>query len=116
MLIAPTTPPDRRIEIARHCRGFVYFISVSGITGERAELPQSTIDGVAELRTHIDTPICVGFGISNPQTVAAVCAVADGAIVGSAIIHRITDHKDAPTDQLVSAVGEFVETLLAPVK
>ncbi len=116
MLIAPTSPPERRIEIARHCRGFVYFISVAGITGERAELPQSTIDGVAELRTHTDTPICVGFGISNPETVAAVCATADGAIVGSAIIHRITDHKDAAREELVAKVGDFMESLLAPVR
>ena len=116
MLIAPTTPPRRRVEIARRCRGFVYFISVAGITGERDRLPQSTIDAVAELRTHVETPICVGFGISNPETVAAVCDVADGAIVGSAIIHRVTDHKDAPRQELVAAVGGFVESLLAPVR
>jgi len=116
MLIAPTTPPQRRLQIARHSRGFIYFISVAGITGERDGLPDSTIQTVADLRTHTDTPICVGFGISNPDMVAGVCEVADGAIVGSAIIHRITDHKDAPREKLVAQVGQFVGDLFAPVK
>jgi tryptophan synthase alpha chain len=115
MLIAPTTPPERRIEIARHCRGFTYFVSITGITGERAELPAETIAGVAELRQHTDTPVCVGFGSSNAQTVKTVCDAADGAIVGSAIIHRITDAMDLPTDQLVAGVGDFVSELLEPI-
>jgi len=115
MLIAPTTPPERRIEIARHCRGFTYFISVTGITGERASLPPETIAGVAELRKHTETPVCVGFGISNAETVRTVCDAADGAIVGSAIIHRITDARDLPTEQVVTAVGEFVSELLTPI-
>ncbi|MCP4377612.1 MAG: tryptophan synthase subunit alpha [bacterium] len=115
MLIAPTTPPARRIEIAKHCRGFAYFVSISGITGERISLPQETIDGVAELRKHTDTPVCVGFGISNAETVKTVCAAADGAIVGSAIIHRITDAIDLPTDQMVAKVGTFVSELLEPI-
>lgn len=115
MLVAPTTPTDRRLEIARHSRGFIYFISVAGITGERDRLPESTIEAVAELSKHTDTPVCVGFGISNPETVAQVCAAADGAIVGSAIVHRISDHKDAPREQLVAAVGDFVGQLLQPL-
>ena len=116
MLIAPTTPPERRLEIARHSRGFIYFISVAGITGERARLPEESIRAVAELRTHTDTPVCIGFGISNAETVAHVCEVADGAIVGSAIIHRITDAKAAPRDELVKKVGDFVGELLKPIK
>ncbi|MHC4716357.1 MAG: tryptophan synthase subunit alpha [Planctomycetota bacterium] len=115
MLIAPTSPPDRRLEIAKHSRGFIYYISVAGITGERDRLPEETTQAVAELRTHTDTPICVGFGISNPQTVAHVCEVADGAIVGSAIIHRITDGKDLPADELVARVGDFVAEMIEPV-
>ncbi len=114
MLIAPTTPPDRRIEIARHSRGFIYFISVAGITGERERLPESTIAAVGELRDRTDTPICVGFGISRPEMVAGVCRVADGAIVGSAIIHRIADLIDAPREKLIADVGAFVADLLAP--
>jgi len=68
---------------------------------------------VAELRQHTDTPICVGFGISKPETVAEVCRVADGAIVGSAIIHRITDAMDQSTEAMVDQVGGFIGQLLS---
>ena len=115
LLIAPTTPPARQLEIARRSRGFIYFISVAGITGQRDRLPEATIAAVAELRKHVDTPVCVGFGISRPEMVADVCKAADGAIVGSAIIRRITDAKAAPRDELVARVGAFVGELLAPV-
>lgn len=115
MLIAPTTPRARRLEIARHSRGFIYFISVAGITGARDKLPASTAAAVAELRTHTDTPVCVGFGISNPEMVAHVCETADGAIVGSAIVRRITELRDAPRDEIVAQVGEFVGQLLSPL-
>ncbi|NLF30771.1 MAG: tryptophan synthase subunit alpha, partial [Planctomycetes bacterium] len=114
-LIAPTTPPARRVEIAARSRGFIYYISVAGITGERTALPAATIDAVAELRRHTDTPICVGFGISNADTVAEVCRVADGAIVGSAIVHRITDLKDRPPAAVAKDVGAFVAELMKPL-
>ncbi len=118
MLIAPTTPEERKIAIAKASRGFVYYISIAGITGERTALPEDTIRAVAELRTHTETPICVGFGISNAQTVKHVCDVADGAIVGSAIIHRITDAVKArkSNQDIARAVGQFVAELIAPVK
>jgi len=115
MLIAPTTPPRRRLEIAEHSRGFIYYISVAGITGERDQMPDATIAAVADLRKHTGTPVCVGFGISSPDMVATVCEAADGAIVGSAIIHRITDTKGLARGQLVRKVGRFVGELLAPV-
>ena len=115
LLIAPTTSPARRIEIAAHSRGFIYYISIAGITGERTALPAETIEAVAELRKHTDTPICVGFGISNAETVANACRVADGAIVGSAIVHRITDVKDRGPDAVADAAGAFVAELLKPL-
>lgn len=115
LLIAPTTPPQRRLEIARHSRGFLYFISVSGITGERTKLPPQTIAAVAELRKHTDTPMCVGFGISNAATVKEVCSAADGAIVGSAIVHRITEHKADAPEKMAQQVGELVQELLSPL-
>jgi len=115
MLIAPTTPPARRVEIARHCRGFIYYISIAGITGERKRLPEETITAVAELRRHTDTPVCIGFGISNAATVAHVCEVADGAIVGSAIVRRIADAKDRTPRQIAKLIGDFVAELLSPI-
>lgn len=114
LLIAPTTPPERRIQIARRSQAFIYYVSVAGITGQRDSLPPETARGVAELRKHTDTPICVGFGIARPETVESICRVADGAIVGSAIIRRITDHKDQPREKLVEAVGTLVGELMAP--
>jgi len=116
MLIAPNTPAARQIEIARHSRGFIYFISVAGTTGERDKLPEQTIAAVAELRKHTDTPVCIGFGVARPEMVAKVCAVADGAIVGSAIVHRITDHKSAEPEKIAHALGEFIGELLEPIR
>jgi tryptophan synthase alpha chain len=116
MLIAPTTPAPRRAEIARHSRGFIYYMSIAGITGERDRLPDSTIAAVRELKTQTATPVCVGFGISNAATVANICQVADGAIVGSAIVRRIGEVKDKPTDQIVGHVGAFVGELLEGIR
>jgi tryptophan synthase alpha chain len=118
LLIAPTTPEDRKRDIARHCTGFVYYISVAGITGERKALPPETIESVRQLKGELDTPICVGFGISSGEMVKEVCSAADGAIVGSAIIHQITDaiNKGLPREELVDAVGSFVGKLIKPVR
>jgi tryptophan synthase alpha chain len=117
LLIAPTTPEDRKLEIARRCSGFVYYLSVAGITGERKALPPETIESVHRLKQQVDVPVCVGFGISNGAMVAEVCKAADGAIVGSAIVHQITDaiNRCMPREQLVAAVGQFVASLLKPV-
>lgn len=114
MLIAPTSPPARRIRIAGHSRGFIYFMSIAGITGERVSLPKTTIQAVAELRRKTLLPVCLGFGISSPQTVRAACTAADGAIVGSAIVRRITDciREGKRGKKLVARVGRFVGELL----
>jgi tryptophan synthase alpha chain len=118
LLVSPMTPPPRRLQIAKASRGFLYYISVAGITGERKRLPEETIQAVADLRRQVDIPICIGFGISSPQTVAQVCSVADGAIVGSAIVHRIADAAKAGAghDELVARVADFVGELLAPLR
>ncbi len=123
MLVAPTSPPQRRLEIATQSRGFVYYVSVRGITGERDELPEEAILGMADLKKHIETPICVGFGISSPEMVATACEVADGAIVGSAIVKRIGKAADTAgqasratrTSKIVAEVGGFISELLAPL-
>lgn len=88
-LVAPTTQPARRAAIARASTGFVYQIAVAGTTGERAELPAELPAEVAALRRESGLPVCVGFGISTPAQVRAVCAAADGAIVGSALVRRV---------------------------
>ncbi len=85
-LVAPTTPSDRMAEIAHHGSGFVYLISRLGVTGARAELPPELPDTVARLRAATTLPICVGFGIARPEHAASVARVADGVVVGSALV------------------------------
>ena len=112
-LVAPTTPPERMKEIARLSRGFIYYISVTGTTGARDELPRDIADHISRLKEFTRKPIAVGFGISRPEQVAAVARIADGAIVGSAIIRKIHELADRPRAELVKGVGEFVASLAA---
>jgi tryptophan synthase alpha chain len=91
MLIAPTTSPERRRRIADAASGFLYYVSVQGTTGERNALPQSLADEVQAVKAASSLPVLVGFGISRPEQVRQVCQIADGAIVGSAIVRRITE-------------------------
>lgn len=89
MLVAPTTPPARAEKIARIATGFLYCISVAGITGERDRLPDELLDHLSRLRSMTDLPLCVGFGVSRPEHVAMLRDHADGVIVGSAIVRRL---------------------------
>lgn len=112
-LVAPTSPLSRRKAIAEKSTGFVYQIAVAGTTGERATLPENLASEVAQLRDVTSIPVCVGFGICDADQVRAICGMADGAIVGSAIVRRITDAIDAGADahEIVKRVSAFVEGL-----
>jgi tryptophan synthase alpha chain len=113
LLVAPTTPGPRREAIAKLCDGFVYYLSVSGITGERKALPPDIGANIGALRAVSKAPICVGFGISTAEQVKQVTQTvgADGAIVGSALIRQITAHvKDTPQQQ-AEAVRAMVADL-----
>lgn len=85
-LVAPTTPTERMAHIARHGSGFVYLISRLGVTGARDSLPPELPATIARLRQATSLPICVGFGVSTPQQAATVSRLADGVVVGSAVI------------------------------
>jgi tryptophan synthase alpha chain len=85
LLIAPTTSPERAEKIVRACTGFVYVVSVVGITGTRDRLPTDLTSQIARLRGMTDLPLCVGFGVSRPEQVRELKAIADGVIVGSAL-------------------------------
>jgi len=85
-LVAPTTPRDRMAEIARHGSGFVYLISRLGVTGLQETTATSLPDSVQRLRSATTLPICVGFGISTPQQARSVGSLADGVVVGSALV------------------------------
>jgi len=110
-LVAPTTPLQR-VERAVECTtGFVYAVARPGVTGVRDELPEDLKDSVARIRQVTDLPIAVGFGISTPQQVAAVCEIADGAIVGSAVVDIIAEASDHEARR--QQVSQFVSDLAA---
>jgi tryptophan synthase alpha chain len=112
-LITPTTPRDRAVRIAQRTTGFIYYVSVTGITGERTELPAELIENVAWLREQTPLPICIGFGISRPEHVRMLKPVADGLIVGSAIVRRVAEAATRPREQVLAEIGRYVAELLA---
>jgi tryptophan synthase alpha chain len=108
-LVAPTTTSERIAEIGADARGFVYTVSLTGTTGERAELPPGLADTVARVRAATDVPVAVGFGISTADHARAVAKIADGVIVGSRVV-RAAGEGGAP------AVGELVAELAAALQ
>jgi tryptophan synthase alpha chain len=113
-LVAPTSTPARVRLIARRSRGFIYVVSLTGVTGERQELPPDLAAQIRTLRFVTTKPVCVGFGISTPAQVAAVGRLADGAIVGSAIVRLVEER--AGSTNLVEDVGQFIAVLKEPLK
>lgn len=110
-LVAPTTAPDRIHLATERTTGFVYAVSRAGVTGVRADLPPDLQALVSNIRQATSLPVAVGFGISTADHVRQVCALADGAVVGSALVKVIAQHGDAPT--LLPAVEAFVRELRA---
>jgi len=108
-LVTPTTPRERAARIARASTGFLYVVSVTGITGERAQLPVELIDQLRWLRTETELPLCVGFGISKPEHVRMLRDHVDGIIVGSALVRRLEQTKPLPA--LIKEIGELVRSL-----
>jgi tryptophan synthase alpha chain len=115
-LVTPTTPPERAEAIARKSTGFLYCVSVAGVTGARTSLPEGLIERVRWLRTKTDVPILVGFGISSPEQAKAVAAVADGVIVGSAIVRHLEGAAGQPRDRMLEAIETHVGDLVAAVR
>ena len=114
-LVAPTSPPERMQLIASVSTGFIYCVSVTGVTGARATLSDEIAPMIAELRKHTDKPISVGFGVSTPEQATQVAQIADGAIVGSAIVNVIEENIDNEA-QLLAAVEQFASDLANGVK
>ncbi|PYM20653.1 MAG: tryptophan synthase subunit alpha [Candidatus Rokuibacteriota bacterium] len=113
-MVAPTSTPARMRTIARRSRGFLYVVSLTGVTGERQELPRELADQMRELRALTTKPLCVGFGISRPDQAAQVARLADGVIVGSAIV-RLCEER-ATSSSLVEDVGDFIADLKKPLR
>jgi len=118
-LATPTTDDARLPAVLANTSGFVYYVSIAGITGTASADNARVADAVARLKRHTDLPIAVGFGIKTPAQAAEVARVADAAVVGSAIVTRITDNLDAdgkPRPGLVDDVLGFVRDLAAGVR
>jgi tryptophan synthase alpha chain len=110
-LVTPTTPRDRAVQIAKTSTGFLYCVSVTGITGERDKLPEELLRQLAWLKGQTELPLCVGFGISRPEHVRMLRDVADGVIVGSALVRKLEQAKSRPMEEVVQDICELVRTL-----
>lgn len=114
LLVAPSTDLQRRQEIAALCSGFVYYLSISGVTGQRDVLPDDLQTNLRQLRTITTKPIAVGFGISTADHVKSLSGLADGAIVGSALVKLMQEHRSEATTALAAIVAGRCRQLLAP--
>jgi tryptophan synthase alpha chain len=110
-LITPTTPRDRAVRIANLSTGFIYYVSVTGITGARDRLPEALIDELRWLRRQTELPICVGFGISKPEHVRMLRDVVDGVIVGSALVRHFEEIGAKAAEKVASEVAAVVSSL-----
>lgn len=110
-LLAPTSTADRRKLVARESHGFVYYVSLTGITGAKLSNVEDIQHNINKLKRVSVAPVAVGFGVATPEDAARVSKVADGVIVGSAIVKRIASHLQDPG--MISHVAEFVRSLKA---
>jgi tryptophan synthase alpha chain len=107
--LAPTTSDDRMKAAVKAATGFIYYVSIAGVTGSKAVVPSEIAAKIRLAKKFTDKPICVGFGVSTPEQVSSIARVADGVIVGSAIIKEI--EKNAGSKDLVARVSAFVKKL-----
>lgn len=118
-LAAPTTDDARLPRVLAHARGFVYYVSISGITGTRSAAMDDVVDAVERIRSHTGLPIAVGFGIKTAEQAAAMARTADAAVVGSALVAEVAEHLEAsgaPTADLVDGVVGLVTGLARGVR
>ena len=108
-LIAPTTPDSRVALLTNGAGGFIYYVSRTGVTGERSEIATDLAQQVAGIKKHTKLPVAVGFGISTPEQARAVAQHGDAVVVGSAIVKRIAEYGRDP--ELVKKVTDFVAPL-----
>ncbi|MGH0035561.1 MAG: tryptophan synthase subunit alpha [Myxococcota bacterium] len=114
LLAAPTTTEDRLGMLCAETRGFLYYVSITGVTGARSELAQGIEERVREAQALADVPVCVGFGVSTPEHAQRIGRYADGIAVGSAIVNRI-EAAESP-EEAVEAVAAFVAELKSPLR
>jgi len=113
-LIAPTSSTERIKLASRRSKGFLYYVSITGVTGTRGKLPEELEGAIGQIRKYSQKPVAVGFGISTPEQVKEASRIADGVIVGSAIVKMIEENLKQP--DLVIRVGSFVASLAEGLK
>lgn len=113
-LLAPTSTPERIGVVGELSSGFVYCVSRTGVTGARQEVPPELKNVVTRIKSATPLPVCVGFGISQPEHVRQICAFADGAVVGSSLVDLIHAHRNHPN--LSAIVFDYVASLKAATK
>ena len=101
-LLAPTSTEDRVRKVAKASTGFIYYVSITGITGAKLSVDDSMINTLSLIKKVTEKPVAVGFGISNPEEAAVVSALAEGIIIGSAIVRQIAEGGD---------IKNFVKTI-----
>ena len=109
-MLAPTSPDERMEAIARNAKGFIYLVSVTGVTGERREISNNLGDLIARVRSHTSAPVCVGFGIGTPEQAREVGKMADGVIVGTACVRTIGSSQK-PIETAKQFAAEFRSAL-----
>ncbi len=113
-LTSVTSPKSRKEMVAALTKGFLYYVSMTGVTGSDLSLPKETLEDIKAMREISKAPVAVGFGISTPEQAATVAKVADGVIVGSALIRKLME-KDSPKDQ-VETVSKLATSLKSALK
>jgi len=113
-LLAPTSTRERVDKVAAASSGFVYYVSRTGVTGERASLPSDLVRDVKKLRKRLGLPLAVGFGISTPDQVEAVGEIADGVVVGSALVRLVEEKGNDP--ELPALLEDRMRDLAAPLR
>lgn len=113
-LVAPTTSSDRMKKIAANAKGFLYYVSREGVTGEQKTISSALGETVAQLRSITSLPIAVGFGISTPERAREVARHADAVVVGSAIVDLIAKHGKSP--ELIEKVSVFARSIADAIR
>ncbi len=109
-MLAPTSSPERMERIARNAKGFIYLVSVTGVTGERKSISEGLSDLISHVREHTSVPVCVGFGIGTPEQAKEVSKMADGVIVGTACVRTI-GKSEKPVETAKQFAAEFRNAL-----
>lgn len=110
-LVTPTSDEARLKTVVGGASGFLYYVSIAGVTGTKSFSADDVGRAVVRVRAASKLPVCVGFGIRTPEQAQQIAGLADGVVVGSAIVSRIADHAGAPKDKIVAAVLELSRAL-----